>query len=152
MTKFGKNLVILNRWRQKFCHIEPMTSKWHQKCSPLKVIEPLTEKAWDFWWAEKQRATWRNSFKNGKMFEWIIKSWMIEFGFCMISEGVIHQGQRPSKNFLTFYSHVSVDNLCTLQNFVTKLGFPLNIPKFESLLLSVSIIIKNISFAACTSG
>ena len=26
LTIFGKNLVILSRWRQKFCHIEPMTS------------------------------------------------------------------------------------------------------------------------------
>ena len=27
LTKFGKNFVILNRWRQNVCHIEPMTSK-----------------------------------------------------------------------------------------------------------------------------
>ena len=42
LTKFGKNFVILNQWRQKLCHIEPMTSKWRQKCSPVTVIEPLT--------------------------------------------------------------------------------------------------------------
>ena len=46
LTKFGKNFVILNRWRQKLCHIEQMTSKWRQKCSPVTVIEPLTEETW----------------------------------------------------------------------------------------------------------
>ena len=47
LTTFGKNFVMLNQWRQKFYHIEPMTSKWRQKCSPLQVIEPLTEKTWN---------------------------------------------------------------------------------------------------------
>ena len=46
MLKLGKNFVILNQWRQKFCHLKPVTSKWHQKCSPLQVIELLTEKTW----------------------------------------------------------------------------------------------------------
>ena len=41
-----RSFVILNQWCQKFCHIEPMMSKWHQKCSTLQVIEPLTEKTW----------------------------------------------------------------------------------------------------------
>ena len=27
-------------------NIEPMTSKWRQKCSPLQIIETLTEKTW----------------------------------------------------------------------------------------------------------
>ena len=26
--------------------IEPITSNWRQKCSPLQIIEPLTEKTW----------------------------------------------------------------------------------------------------------
>ena len=41
LTKFAKNFVILNRWRQKCSPlqiIEPLTSK---------IIEPLTEKTWD---------------------------------------------------------------------------------------------------------
>ena len=56
------------------------------------------------------------------------------------------------RTFLHFtHVHVSVDNLCTLQNFDAKVGFPLN-NTFKSLRLSVSIIIKNISFLACPSG
>ena len=52
------------------------------------------------WWAEKQRAKWRNSFKNEKIF-WMNNKAMIEFGFrriwriLQISEGVIHLGLRP---------------------------------------------------------
>ena len=33
-----------------------------------------------FWWAEKQRAKWRNSFKNGEIF-WMNNTAIIEFGF-----------------------------------------------------------------------
>ena len=33
-----------------------------------------------FWWAEKQRAKWRNSFKNVKIF-WLNSKAIIEFGF-----------------------------------------------------------------------
>ena len=65
-------VVILNQGRQKH--------------GPLKIIEPMTSKmqpAADYWavdrenlgtrlcyvgWAEKQRAKWRNSFKNEKIF------------------------------------------------------------------------------------
>ena len=42
-----KNFLILNRWHQKCSPlqiIEPLTSKWRQKCSPLQIIEPLTSK------------------------------------------------------------------------------------------------------------
>ena len=51
-----------------------------------------------FWWAEKQRAKWWNSFKNGEMF-WMSNKAIIEFSFhrlqtiwriLQISEGVIH--------------------------------------------------------------
>ena len=42
LTKIRREL-ILNRWRQKLCHIEPMTSNWRQKCSPLQVIGSLTK-------------------------------------------------------------------------------------------------------------
>ena len=40
---------LLNQWRQKYSllqTIEPMKSKWCQKCSPLQIIELLTEQAW----------------------------------------------------------------------------------------------------------
>ena len=53
-----------------------------------------------FWWAEKQRAKWRNSFKNGEIF-WMNNKAIIEFGFrrirriLQISEDVIHLGLRP---------------------------------------------------------
>ena len=46
LTKFGNSFVIMNQWRQKFCHVEPITLKWRQKCLPLQIIEPLTEKTW----------------------------------------------------------------------------------------------------------
>ena len=82
-----------------------MTSKWGQKCSPLQIVEPLTEKTWGwgcviFWWAEKQRAKWRNFFKNGEIF-WMNNKAIIEFGFrriwriLQISEDVINLGLRP---------------------------------------------------------
>ena len=67
LTKFAKNFVIFNRWRQK--------------CSPLQIIEPLTEKTWGL--------SEENIFlMNNKA--------IIEFGFRMIwrilqiSEGFIH--------------------------------------------------------------
>ena len=37
---------ILNQWRQKCSPlkiIEPVTSKWRQKCSPLQIIEPFPQ-------------------------------------------------------------------------------------------------------------
>ena len=53
-----------------------------------------------FWWAEKQRAKWRNSFENGEIF-WMNNKAVNEFGFrricriLQISEGVIHLSLRP---------------------------------------------------------
>ena len=53
-----------------------------------------------FWRAEKQRAKWRNYFKNGEKF-WMNNKAIIAFGFrriwriLQISEGVIHLGLRP---------------------------------------------------------
>ena len=73
LTKFGKNFELLSQWRQKFCHVEPMTSKWRQKCSPLQAIEPLTERTWGRSCVFFLRAKWQNSFKNGEIFERIIK-------------------------------------------------------------------------------
>ena len=50
LTKFGRNFVI-----------EPMTSKWCQKCSLLQVIEPLTDKPWgQDWVALVVRTKWQN--------------------------------------------------------------------------------------------
>ena len=48
-----------------------------------------------FWWVEKQRAGWQNSFKDGEIF-WMKNKAIIEFGFrrlwriLQISEGAIH--------------------------------------------------------------
>ena len=40
LTKFGKNFLILNRWRQN----DVKSAAW------LQVIEPLTEKTWVWGW------------------------------------------------------------------------------------------------------
>ena len=64
-----KNSVILNQWHQKCSPlqiIEPLTSKWRQKCSPVqiiesltsKIIEPLTEKTWGQGSVIQQREKW----------------------------------------------------------------------------------------------
>ena len=45
LTKLGNwGFVILNRWRQRFCHIDPMMSKWRQRSGLLQVVESLTRK------------------------------------------------------------------------------------------------------------
>ena len=63
LTKFGKNFVILSWWRQKFCHIKPMTSKVQPAADYWTVDrENLGTRLCYFWWAEKQREKWRNSF------------------------------------------------------------------------------------------
>ena len=50
LTKFGKNFLI-----------EPMTSKWCQKCSLLQIIEPLTEKTLgQDWVVLVVRTKWQN--------------------------------------------------------------------------------------------
>ena len=69
LTKFGKNFVILNQWHQSFCHIEPMMSKWCQKCNLLQVIELVTEKTWgqgSAIFGEQKNIEW-------KWFKWMIK-------------------------------------------------------------------------------
>ena len=58
------------------------------------------------WWAEKQKAKRRNSFKNEEMF-WMNGKAIIEFGFrriwriLQISEGVIHLGLWPWPLWIT---------------------------------------------------
>ena len=80
-SKFGKNL----------CHIESLTSKvqpsadyWTDDVKMTSKVQPAAD-YWTInqknlgmrlcylWWAEKQRAEWRNSFTNGEVFKWIIK-------------------------------------------------------------------------------
>ena len=57
-TIFGKNLR----------HIESMTSKVQPAANYWTVDrENLGTRLCFFWWAEKQRAKWRNSFKNGEI-------------------------------------------------------------------------------------
>ena len=61
--------------------------------------ENLGTRLCHFWWTEKQRAEWRNSFKNRAIF-WMNNKAIIEFGFrriwriLQISKGVIHLGLR----------------------------------------------------------
>ena len=76
-----------------------LLNRWRQKCSPLQIIEPLTEKTWGqgcviFGEHKKQRA------KDRKIF-WMNNKAIFEFGFrriwriLQVSEGVIHLGLRP---------------------------------------------------------
>ena len=81
-TKFGKNFVILNQLCEKFCHIKPITSKWHQKCSLLQVIGPLTKKTWAwgcvFFGEQKNRdRSGETLLRMGKYFGWIISNYWI---------------------------------------------------------------------------
>ena len=86
--------VILNQWHQKCSPlqiIEPRTSKWRQKCSLLQIIEPLTEKTWrrDCVIFGKQK----NKERNGeifwiytlKYFKWIIKR-LVNSAFVLYEE------------------------------------------------------------------
>ena len=107
-TKFGKNLR----------HIESMTSKvertenyWTNDVKMTSKVQPAAD-YWTvdrenlgtrlcyIWWAEKQRARWRNSFKKEEIF-WMNNKAIIEFGsrriwrILQISEGVILLGLRP---------------------------------------------------------
>ena len=72
---------VLNQWHQ-MCStlqiIEPMTSKWHQKCSLLQIIEPLTQKTWGqdcviFVEQKNKERNGKTPLRTGKYFEWIIK-------------------------------------------------------------------------------
>ena len=55
-----------------------MTSKLRQKCSPLRIIEPLTEKTWVrgyviFGERKNKERNGETPLRTGKYFEWIIK-------------------------------------------------------------------------------
>ena len=86
-VKSADRRKLLNRWRQKCSPpkiIEPMTLKQCQKCSPLQIIELLTEKTWGqgcLTFRERtNRAKWWNFFKNEEIF-WMNNKAIIEFGF-----------------------------------------------------------------------
>ena len=58
--------------------IEPMASKWRQKCSPLQIIESLTEKTWGQGWVifgerKNKERNGETPLRRRKYFEWIIK-------------------------------------------------------------------------------
>ena len=73
--------TILNEWRQKCSPpkiIEPMTSKSRQKCSPRQIIEPLSEKTWGqgcviFGERKNKERNRETPLRRIKYFEWIIK-------------------------------------------------------------------------------
>ena len=53
-----------------------LLNHWRQKCSPLQIIEPLTEKTWGRGcvnFGERKTKKCLNSLKNGDYFDWIIK-------------------------------------------------------------------------------
>ena len=67
------NQLLLTKFKNNLCHIEPMTPKFHQKCSPLQIIGLLIEKTWGrgcviFGEQKNKKAKWLNSFKNGEIF------------------------------------------------------------------------------------
>ena len=107
-SKFGKNLRHIESMTSK---VEPSENCWTIDVKMTLKVQPAAD-YWTvdgenlgtrlcyIWWAEKQRAKWRNSFKNESIF-WMNNKAIIEFGFrrisriLQISEGVIHLGLRP---------------------------------------------------------
>ena len=98
LTKYWTNDVksaacwkLLNRWRQN--DVKNAARCRLLNCWPRKPGNKVVL----FWFTEKQRAKWRNSFTNGEIF-WMNNKAIFEFGFCriwrilQISEGVIHFG------------------------------------------------------------
>ena len=114
-TKFGKNFVILNQWRQKCSPLQfatsfpgsslylenvPVLSRGREKTAGTMLCSLLN------CWPRKpggevRRKTERNGktpLRTGKYFEWIIKQLMnsaFVWRIFQISEGVIHLGPRP---------------------------------------------------------
>ena len=64
----------LNRWRQNDFKVQPVADYW------TVDRENLRTRLCYIWRAEEQRAKWRNSFENGKIF-WMNNKAIIEFGF-----------------------------------------------------------------------
>ena len=79
LTKYWTNDVksaarwkLLNQWRQndvKSAARRRLLNRWPRKPGDKVVL---------FWFTEKQRAKWQNSFKNGEIF-WINNKAIIEF-------------------------------------------------------------------------
>ena len=96
------NQLLLTKFETNLCHVQPMTSKVQPAADYWTVDrENLVTRLCFIWWAEKARAKWRNSFKNGEIF-WMKTKAIIEFGcrriwrILQISEGVIHLSIRTS--------------------------------------------------------
>ena len=107
-TKFGKNLRHIASMMSK---VQPAENYWTDDVKMMSKVQPAAD-YWTvdrenlgtglcyIWWAEKQRALWRNSFKNEEIF-WMNNKAIIEFSFhriwriLQISEGVIHLSLRP---------------------------------------------------------
>ena len=91
--------------------VQPVAGYWTHDVKMTSKVKPAAD-YWTvdqgnlgtrlcyFWWAEIQRAKWRNSFKNGEMFWMNIKA-IIKSGFrriwriLPILDGVTHFGLRP---------------------------------------------------------
>ena len=75
-----------------------LLNQWRQKCSPLQIIPPKTQKTWGrgcfFWWADKQREL--IFYFTSLKIVWTKTKAIIEFGFrrirgiLQIVKGVIH--------------------------------------------------------------
>ena len=91
--------------------VQPGENYWADVVKMASIVQPaadywtvdrenLRTRLCDFAERKKQRAKWRNSFKNREIF-WMNNKAIIEFGFrwiwrmLQISEGVIHLGRHP---------------------------------------------------------
>ena len=87
-TKFGKNLRHIESMTSK---VQPAENYWTDDVKMTSKVQPAAD-YWTvyrenlgtrlcyIWWAEKQRAKWRISFKNEEIF-WMNNKAVIEFGF-----------------------------------------------------------------------
>ena len=107
-TKFGNNLRHIESMTSK---VQPAENYWTDEDKMTSKVQPAAD-YWTvdrenlrktlcfIWWAEKQRAKWRNSFKKEEIF-WVNNKAIPGFGFrriwriLQISDGVIHLGLRP---------------------------------------------------------
>ena len=107
-SKFGKNLRHIESMTSK---VQPVENYWINDVKMTSKVQPpadywtvdrknLGTRLCYIWWEEKQRAKWRNSFKNEEIF-WMNNKAITEVDFrriwriLQISEGVIHLGLRP---------------------------------------------------------
>ena len=102
-VKNAARCKLLNQWRQndvKSAARCRLLNRWPRKPGDKVVL---------FWWAEKQRAKWRNSFKNGEIF-WVNNKVIIEFSFrrmwriLQISVGDLQNSMIWSAEFFISYS------------------------------------------------